>query len=142
VEINYFFEEINEFDIQQEEKTEWIKGCIDGYEKKAGDLNFIFCTDLYLLKINKEYLNHDYFTDIITFNYCDEDIISGDIFISVDRVEENAKEYDVSFSMELNRVIIHGVLHLIGLNDHTEGEKIEMREAENACLNRIISENI
>lgn len=141
MEINYFFEEINEFDIQQEEKTEWIKSCVGEYKRETGNLNFIFCTDLYLLKINKEYLNHDYYTDIITFNYCEDNIISGDIFISIDRVEENAKEYNVNFNIELSRVIIHGILHLIGLNDHSENEIKEMREAENTCLRKISLKN-
>ncbi len=132
--INFFFEDINEFSLSKQDDINWITDCINEHSKKTGDLNFIFCSDNYLLEINKEYLNHNYFTDIITFDYCMGDIISGDIYISTDRVEENAKEFKVSFSNELHRVIIHGVLHLLGLKDGSEEEKSQMRSAENECL--------
>jgi len=99
-----------------------------------GFLNFIFCSDNYLLKINVEHLNHDTYTDIITFDYSKEDRISGDIFISIDRVEENAKSHKTSFENELHRVIIHGVLHLLGYGDKEPGQKAEMRQKEDFCL--------
>ena len=99
--------------------------------KRLGDISIIFCSDNYILDVNLKYLNHDYFTDIITFDYCDKNILSGDLFISVDSVRENAIFFEVDFEEELRRVIVHGLLHLIGYDDHTEeGQKI-MREKEN-----------
>jgi rRNA maturation RNase YbeY len=135
--IQFFYEDIDEFTFDTRLCTHWILDCIKHYHKRCGNLNFIFTSDDYLLEINKKYLQHDYYTDIITFDYCVEDTISGDIYISVDRVKENAQEYNQSFLQELHRVMIHGILHLIGLDDHTEEEKIEMREAENKCLNKL-----
>ena len=102
---------------------------------EVGCLTYVFCSDPYLHKMNVEYLNHDTFTDIITFNYCENTIISGDIFISVDRVRENALKYDVLFEDELDRVIVHGVLHLIGYNDKSKEEQAEMRGKEEFYLN-------
>ena len=95
--------------------SEWLNNCIQDLDYKTGEISIIFCSDDYLLDINKKYLNHDYFTDIITFNYNEKNTIIGDLFISVDRVKENAKELKVDFNNELFRVIIHGVLHLCGL---------------------------
>ncbi len=135
--IHFFYEEIDEFTFDTHLCSNWILDCINSYHKSSGDLNFIFTSDKYLLDINKKYLQHDYYTDIITFDYCVENTISGDIYISIDRVKENAYEYNQSFMQELHRVIIHGILHLIGLNDHTEEEKIEMRKAENICLKKL-----
>ncbi|MCF6239775.1 MAG: rRNA maturation RNase YbeY [Bacteroidales bacterium] len=132
--ILFFYEDIEHFDFGSESCKNWILKCIDNYNKVAGDLNFIFTSDNYLVEINKQYLNHDYYTDIITFDYCVENTISGDIYISVDRVRENAIEYKQTFNQELHRVIIHGVLHLLGLNDHSESDKLTMRQAENNCL--------
>ena len=108
----------------------WLKLVIKDYGKITGDITFIFCKDSYLIDINKKFLNHDYFTDIITFDYCDRNVISGDIFISLDRVLENSELFDVLFKDELLRVIIHGVLHLLGYNDSTDIEKQIMREQE------------
>ena len=99
--------------------------------KRLGDISIIFCSDNYILDVNLKYLNHDYFTDIITFDYCDKDILSGDLFISVDSVRENAIFFEVDFEEELRRVIVHGLLHLIGYDDHTEEEQKIMREKEN-----------
>lgn len=134
MDINFFFEDFEGFVFNKSKDKKWILKCIKEYKKTAGDINFIFCSDPYLLEINKKYLDHDYFTDIITFNNCDEDIISGDIYISIDRVKENAEELKEDFNNELHRVMIHGILHLLGLNDSTEKEKIEMRNAEDGCL--------
>ena len=100
-----------------------------------GDITVIFVTDGYLLEMNKKHLNHDYYTDIITFDYCEGNIISGDLFISVDRVRENAATFDSPFLQELKRVMIHGVLHLCGHKDKTKEEEENMRSLENKYLN-------
>lgn len=112
----------------------FISGLIESEGKSLGEVNYIFCSDEYLLKINKEYLEHDYFTDIITFDYCEGNQISGDIFISIDRVRENAREYDVGFNNELVRVIFHGLLHLVGYNDKHNDEVELMRQKEDFYL--------
>jgi rRNA maturation RNase YbeY len=115
----------------------WISSTIEKKKRKAGELNFIFCSDEHLLGINKQYLNHDTYTDIITFDYSKEDQkqpVSGDIFISIERVEENAKKFSKSFENELHRVIIHGTLHLLGYKDKTKAAKEEMRKEEDKCL--------
>lgn len=113
---------------------QWIKTIIEQEEKVPGDISYIFCSDEQLLEINKEYLNHDYYTDIITFDYSEADEVSGDMFISIDRIKDNAKELKVSYQEELYRVIIHGVLHLLGYKDKTEEESEQMREMENKSL--------
>ena len=107
------------------------------YGKKIGEINYIFCDDEKILEINRQFLQHDYYTDIITFDYCEGDTLSGDIFISVDTVTANAKEYSVSFDEELKRVMIHGILHLCGQNDKTADEQQEMRIKENNALRMI-----
>ena len=115
----------------------WIKEVIEKKKRKAGEITFVLCNDDYLLNINKQYLNHDTFTDIITFDYSKEDRkqrISGDIFISIERVKENALKYSKTFENELHRVIIHGVLHLLGYTDKTKIAKEEMTRQENLCL--------
>lgn len=113
----------------------WITTVILNYKKiKIGDINLIFCDDEYLLSINKEYLNHDYYTDIITFDYSNETIISGDLYISIERVDDNAKSLDIDFNNELNRVIIHGILHLLGYKDKSSKDKSIMTTHENKSL--------
>ncbi|MFN3916549.1 MAG: rRNA maturation RNase YbeY [Flavobacteriales bacterium] len=112
----------------------WIKAVIAEHYKKTGDLSLVFCSDKYLLEINRQYLQHDFYTDIITFDYCEGKSISGDLLISVDRVEENAQKLNVPFEEELLRVIIHGILHLIGFKDKTLSEVKAMRNAENNSL--------
>lgn len=109
----------------------WIKKCVVSLTKEVGNINYIFCDDDYLLKINKEYLNHDTYTDIISFDYSEKDKLSGDIYISVDRLKENANNFETTFKEELNRVLIHGILHFAGFNDKTKAEKAEMRKQEN-----------
>ena len=104
--------------------------------KLLGDVSVIFVSDDYLLEMNQTYLNHDYYTDIITFDYCEQNIISGDLFISVDRVRENADVFNADFRTDLHRVIIHGVLHLCGYKDKTEENEKEMRVLENKYLNK------
>ncbi len=112
----------------------WLESILRMYEHNNCTLSYVFCTDDYLLNMNKEYLNHDYYTDIITFNYNEENSLIGDLFISYDRVLDNAKEYNVSGFDELCRVMAHGLLHLVGFNDKTKEEELEMRENENKCL--------
>lgn len=103
--------------------------------KEVGDISIIFVSDQYLLEMNQKYLNHDYFTDIITFDYCEHNVVSGDLFISVDRVKENADSFNVDELTEIHRVMIHGVLHLCGYKDKTEEEEKNMRLLENKYLN-------
>ncbi len=112
----------------------WISKCIFEFGFKEGDINFVFCSDEYLLNINLEFLKHNTYTDIISFDYSIGKILGGDIFISIDRVKENAKEFDQKFGIELRRVIIHGVLHFMDFKDSTEKEKREMRKQEDICL--------
>ncbi len=115
----------------------WIKTVITKENKTLGELNYIFCTDEYLLEKNQTFLNHNTYTDIITFDYSEENQISGDIFISIERVKENARKFAVEFETELKRVMIHGVLHLIGYKDKSEDEQKLMREKENFYLEKI-----
>ena len=131
IEFNYEldFELSNEFVFSQ-----WIEKCIEEYGFKLGELNYIFCDDAYLLKLNVEFLDHDTLTDIISFDYTMGKLVGGDIFMSVERVTENAKELGVSFDEELKRVMIHGVLHYMGYKDKTAEEKEEMRSQENKCI--------
>ena len=109
----------------------WLKMVVESEIKKMGDLSIIFCSDRYILDVNIKYLQHDYFTDIITFDYCEGDRISGDLFISIDSVRENALFYGTEFEDELDRVMVHGVLHLLGYDDHTPEDIAVMREKEN-----------
>lgn len=130
-----FHSEAISFDLSDIPKTtDWIVAVIENEGKKLGEINYVFCSDEYLLKMNIEHLNHDTYTDIITFNYCEQDVISSDIFISIDRVKENASTFSVSFVDELDRVIIHGVLHLLGYNDKTEEEQEQMTLKEDFYL--------
>jgi len=132
--INFFTEEI-QFSLKNESNIkEWINKSIEDENCTSGDINFIFTNDQHLLQINKEYLNHDFFTDIITFDYRDSDTISGDIFISIDRIKENAEGLSNSFYNELHRVLIHGVLHIIGYKDKSAEEETLMRSKEDFYL--------
>ena len=110
--------------------SDWITRVVDSEDYSVGQIDYIFCTDDYLLQLNKEYLNHDTLTDIITFDYTDGSIISGDVFISTERVEENAKKFKEDFLDELRRIMSHGVLHLTGYKDKTVAEKELMRKKE------------
>ena len=112
----------------------WLEKCIENEKGLVGEINYIFCNDKYLHKINLEFLKHDTLTDIISFDYSEEKKISGDIFISIERVKENATLFNVSFDNELHRVIIHGILHFLGYKDKTGHEKEVMRSKENECL--------
>ena len=113
----------------------WLKMVVESEVKRMGDLSIIFCSDPYILDVNLRYLQHDYFTDIITFDYCEGDKISGDLFISIDSVRENALFYGATFEDELDRVMVHGVLHLLGYDDYTPEEVAEMRAKENYYVN-------
>lgn len=112
----------------------WLDIIALHYSRKPGNLSFIFCSDDYILDVNRQYLNHDYFTDVITFDYCEGDTLSGDIFISLDTVRSNAARFNTAYENELMRVIAHSVLHLIGFKDKTEPESTDMRTNEDVCL--------
>lgn len=112
----------------------WIAKVADSYGLKTGDLAYVFCSDDRILEVNKEFLQHDYYTDIITFDYCEGDTISGDMYISVDTVRTNSELYSTSFINEMHRVIIHGVLHLCGFKDKAPDDEKKMREAEAKAL--------
>jgi len=133
-----FFNEDTQFNLKARNKLKnWINNSIEQEKSKTGEINYIFTSDKYLLEVNNEYLSHNYYTDIITFNYCNENIINGDIFISIDTVKNNSKRFNVTFIEELHRVMIHGVLHLLDYDDHSDEEKAEMREKENYYLDRL-----
>ena len=121
------------------ELKNWIKSVAEKEKRILGNLNYIFTSDESLLKINIEYLNHNTYTDIITFNYNENKKVNGDIFISVDRVKENAEKFEASFEEELHRVMIHGVLHLCGYKDKTKADSDLMRKKENASLRKFKS---
>jgi len=132
--ISFDFEAIS-FELEHPNLVQdWIQHAITNEHKVAGEISYIFCSDEYLHKINLEHLQHDTLTDIITFNYCEDDLINSDIFISVDRVKENAKLFKVSFQNELSRVMIHGILHLVGYDDKTDEDKVLMRSKEDFYL--------
>ena len=138
--ITYHFEDVEFEFLNKPILNSWLKSSVSSKEKKLGFLNFIFCTDNYLHKMNVDYLNHDTLTDVITFSYAD-DRIEGDIFISIDRIKENATDLNISFDNELHRVMIHGVLHLLGFKDKTKEDKDLMTKNENenlAILNGMI----
>ena len=130
----YFHKEQIDLKINAESISSWIDISIKKLKFKAGDISVIFCSDDYLKQININYLNHDYYTDIITFDYSDKNIISGDLFISIDRVRENADINNENFNREICRVIIHGILHFCGYNDKTSKEKEKMRKLEDVFL--------
>lgn len=133
--IEFFFENIEPFTLPKN-IGRWIIDIIVSEDKKAGPITYIFCDDDYLLSINKQYLEHDYFTDIITFDYVKGKIISGDIFVSLPRISENAEEHNDCFDNELLRVLAHGVLHLCGYGDKSPAEQQLMRMKENQCIAR------
>ncbi|MFZ4784514.1 MAG: rRNA maturation RNase YbeY [Flavobacteriales bacterium] len=114
----------------------WIIETAASYGKSVSQVAFVFCSDTYLLEMNKQYLQHDYFTDIITFDYSEGDVISGDIFISIDRVQDNAREHRVDNKFEMQRVVIHGILHLCGLKDKTKTDAEKMRKSEEIALSK------
>lgn len=123
--------------IKKRENNAWIKKVAADYGKKIGEIAYIFCSDDKILEVNRQYLHHDYYTDIITFDYTEDDVISGDIFISLDTVKSNAQEYGQRFEDELHRIIIHGILHLCGIKDKGEKERQQMTRCENQALEQL-----
>ena len=132
--ISYYFEDTDFIFKGKTLNNRWLRLVAESEIRRIGDISIIFCSDNYILDVNQQYLQHDYFTDIITFDYSEGDKLSGDLFISVDTVRENAIEYGTDFKDELNRVMVHGILHLIGLDDHSEDDIKEMRRGEDAAL--------
>jgi len=133
--INFITQHIK-FDLQQKMAVKnWIKAVIESKNKKLGELSFVFTSDEELLKVNQQYLNHNTFTDIITFDNSTKNLVNGDIIISVDRVYENSNKFKVEAEEEMRRVIIHGVLHLLGFKDKKKSDAEQMRKAENRALN-------
>lgn len=132
--ISYQTDGVKMPDIKKRETTAWIKEVAARYGKRVGEIAYIFCSDDKILEVNRQYLQHDYYTDIITFDYCEGDRISGDLFISLDTVRTNAEQFEQPCNRELHRVIIHGILHLCGINDKGPGEREMMEAAENRAL--------
>lgn len=132
--VSYFFEETDFLFKGKVKNNKWLKLVAESEIRRLGDINIIFCSDNYILDINQRFLSHDYFTDIITFDYCEGDKLSGDLFISIDSVNENSIQYGTEFNDELNRVMVHGVLHLIGYDDHTKAQQKQMRQKEDYYL--------
>lgn len=132
--INYYSEDIKSPKLPRQLLNKWIKSIASKYDRRVGELAYIFCSDVKILEVNKQYLNHDYYTDIITFAYCEGKLLSGDMFIGLETVASNATKYNVSFNDELYRVLIHGVLHLCGQGDQTLEEETQMRAKEEEAL--------
>lgn len=132
--ITYCTEDVKMPKIQKRSTSAWIKRVAEKYGHKLGDIAYIFCSDEHILEVNKQYLQHDYYTDIITFDYTEEKKISGDLFISLDTVKTNAEKFGAEYDTELHRVIIHGILHLCGINDKGPGEREIMEKNENEAL--------
>jgi rRNA maturation RNase YbeY len=132
--IIYFAEDVSFPKLKKRKTSGWIKKVIISEGKSVGEISFIFCSDNYILEVNKKYLNHDYYTDIITFDYVECDKINGDIFISTDRVRDNANAFSKTFNNEMNRILIHGVLHLLGYKDKNRKDKSLMTKMEDIYL--------
>ena len=133
--VDVFFEDIDEVPgVNPEFLFAWYTNVCEVEGKSLGDVSLIFCSDEHLLQMNKEYLDHDYYTDIITFDYTEGSLVSGDLFISIDRVLDNANQFNVAFQDELHRVYVHGLLHLCGYKDKSDSEELLMRSKENQML--------
>lgn len=135
--ITYQTEGVEMPNIKKRETTAWIKAVAETYGKKVGEIAYIFCSDEKILEVNRQFLQHDYYTDIITFDYCEGNRIAGDLFISLDTVRTNTEQFDAAYDTELHRVIIHGILHLCGINDKGPGEREIMEAAENKALDML-----
>jgi rRNA maturation RNase YbeY len=120
--------------IRKRDTTAWIRRVADSYGKKVGDVGYLFCDDEHILSVNREFLQHDYYTDIITFDYSEGNVLNGDLVISLDTVSSNAELFHKAYEEELHRVIIHGILHLCGINDKGPGERELMEQAEDKAL--------
>lgn len=132
--ITYNAEGVKMPKFKKREVTKWIRAVALSYGRKVGDVGYLFCDDEKILEVNREYLQHDYYTDIITFDYDEGDVINGDLVISLDTVRSNAEQFGKDYEEELFRVIIHGILHLCGINDKGPGEREIMEAAENKAL--------
>ena len=132
--ITYNCENVKMPAIRRRDTTAWIRRVAASYGKTVGEVGYLFTNDDHILEVNREYLQHDFFTDIITFDYCEGDVLNGDIVISLDTVCSNAEKYHRPYDEELHRVIIHGILHLCGINDKGPGEREQMEAAENMAL--------
>lgn len=132
--VSYHFEDVDFIFKDKAKNNKWLRLVAESEIRILGDINIIFCSDNYILDINQKFLSHDYFTDIITFDYCEGERLNGDLFISVDSVRENALEYREEFDRELARVMVHGILHLIGYDDHTAKDQKIMRSKEDYYL--------
>lgn len=132
--ISYQAENIKMPVLRRRETTKWLRRVAASYGRKIGDVAYIFCDDKKILEVNKQFLQHDYYTDVITFDYDEGNTISGDIFISLDTVRSNSAQFHTDYEQELHRVIVHGILHLCGINDKGPGEREVMEAAENKAL--------
>jgi rRNA maturation RNase YbeY len=133
--ITYYTEDVKlPANLSKRAMSRWIGVVASGYGKKTGSIAYLFCSDEKILDVNRQYLQHDYYTDIITFDYTEDDVLSGDLYISLDTVRSNSEQFRTDYVEELLRVIIHGILHLCGINDKTPEEQLEMTEAENMAL--------
>ena len=140
MEITFQSEGVEHPPIDENALSQWIESVAKKHNREAGEISYLFCNDEKILEVNQQYLNHDFYTDIITFDYSEENMISGDIIISLQTVESNSQMYKTDFIEELHRVIIHGILHLCGQSDLTEEEEKAMRDAENSALEMLVSE--
>ena len=132
--ISYNTDGVKMPNIKKRETTKWIKAVAASYGRKVGEIGYMFVNDEKILEVNNEYLGHDYYTDIITFDYCEGDVLNGDLVISLDTIRTNAEKFGKEYDEELHRVIIHGILHLCGINDKGPGEREIMEAAENKAL--------
>lgn len=137
--INFIREDRNPPKFLRKKTKDWIKDAIITRNYKVGEINYIFCSDEIILEINNQYLNHDYYTDIITFNYNDKKVINTDIYMSIDRIKDNAKIYNEKYINEFYRVLIHGILHLTGQNDKTKTQSLKMRQLEDYFLEKFFN---
>ena len=134
IEVNYIAQNVEMPVFNRQAVSEWLEQVAAHHGKRVGRLTYVFCDDDYILATNKQYLGHDYYTDIITFDYCEDDVLNGDLVISLDTVRSNAELFHKDYDEELHRVIIHGILHLCGQNDKGPGEREQMEAAENKAL--------
>ena len=139
--ISYQSENIKMPALHRRETSAWLRRVVDSYGRRVGNIAYIFCDDGKILEVNKKFLHHDYFTDIITFDDDEGNLVSGDIFISLDTVRSNSVKFHTDYEQELHRVIVHGVLHLCGINDKGPGEREIMEAAENKALALLAAEN-
>lgn len=130
----FYSENVNMPSINRRAIVEWVGLVVKAYDKESGDINYIFCDDDEILNVNRKFLGHDYYTDIITFDYTLSHKLSGDIYISLDTVRSNSEQFGTPFNEELNRVMIHGILHLCGIEDKKPGQRAKMRKAEDKAL--------